>query len=257
MVPESFHGDPYHVLDLPGDATEASIKRRWRELAHQHHPDRTAGDPERAVESTRRMARINAAYELLRDPDRRRRFDAGRGPGPRRRGPEAAGRHPEPGRGTPGWPSPARPEPPVTARFDTSEGFRPRNATTSRGAVPLAGQRPISLRQRASVAEPLRASDPNGPIRRRRSAVRHRPPSLAEARDAPLEFGKFRGHTLGEVADFEPTYIDWIARTITRDRELVMAARVLQADLDARGVIRRVRPSAPGFGRAGDADGVA
>ena len=38
-----------------------------------------------------------------------------------------------------------------------------------------------------------------------------------------LEFGRFHGATLGEVADREPTYVDWIARTITRDRDLVRA----------------------------------
>ncbi len=60
-----------------------------------------------------------------------------------------------------------------------------------------------------------------------------------------LEFGKFRGHTLGEVAAFEPSYVDWLARTITRDRDLVAAARVVQADLDARGVARRVHETPP------------
>ena len=54
----------------------------------------------------------------------------------------------------------------------------------------------------------------------------------------PIEFGKFRGHTLGEIAAFEPSYIDWITNTITRDRDLVAAARVIKADLDARGVAR-------------------
>jgi hypothetical protein len=60
-----------------------------------------------------------------------------------------------------------------------------------------------------------------------------------------LEFGKFRGHTLGEVAGFEPSYIDWLARTITRDRELLADARVVKADLDRRGVVRRIRESPP------------
>ncbi len=61
-----------------------------------------------------------------------------------------------------------------------------------------------------------------------------------------MDFGKFRGHTLGEIAAFEPSYVDWVARTITRDPELVAAARVVQADLDRRGVIRRVREARPG-----------
>jgi hypothetical protein len=63
-----------------------------------------------------------------------------------------------------------------------------------------------------------------------------------------LEFGKFRGHTLGQVADFEPSYIDWLASTITRDRDLVAYARVIRDELDRRGVARRRRaePSQPG-----------
>jgi hypothetical protein len=66
-------------------------------------------------------------------------------------------------------------------------------------------------------------------------------PSLGEAKATVLGFGRFHGLTLGEVAEMEPTYIDWIASTITRDRDLVMRARVIASDLDARGVERRQR----------------
>jgi hypothetical protein len=65
-----------------------------------------------------------------------------------------------------------------------------------------------------------------------------------------LEFGKFRGHTLGEVAAFEPSYVDWLAATITRDRDLVAAARVVRDDLDQRGVPRRARPDTSAAGRS-------
>ena len=64
---------------------------------------------------------------------------------------------------------------------------------------------------------------------------------LDEARSTVLGFGRFHGLTLGQVAEQEPTYIDWIASTITRDRDLVMRARVIASDLDARGVERRPR----------------
>ena len=53
--------------------------------------------------------------------------------------------------------------------------------------------------------------------------------------------GSFHGRTLGEVADRDPTYLDWIASTITRDRDLVQRARVIVTDLDSRGVERRPR----------------
>jgi hypothetical protein len=51
-------------------------------------------------------------------------------------------------------------------------------------------------------------------------------------------FGKFHGRTLGEIAALEPTYLEWVERTITRDPDLVAAARVV---LD-----RRARQSATG-----------
>jgi hypothetical protein len=79
-------------------------------------------------------------------------------------------------------------------------------------------------------------------------------PSLQEAREMELGFGKFRGYTLGEVALIEPTYIDWIARTITRDRDIVLHARVVQADLDERGIERRVRPTTPFWGSRSSAE---
>ena len=40
-------------------------------------------------------------------------------------------------------------------------------------------------------------------------------------------FGKFHGRTLGEIAALEPTYLAWVERTITRDPDLVAAARVV------------------------------
>ena len=67
-----------------------------------------------------------------------------------------------------------------------------------------------------------------------------------------IEFGKFHGHTLGQIAAFEPSYIDWVAGTVTRDPELVAAARVVQADLDARGVAPPRPPDARSRRRAAD-----
>ncbi len=241
----AFHGDPYRVLGLPADASDEAIKRRWRELAREHHPDRAA-DPAEAARLTRQMARINAAYDVLRDPERRAHADAARGRGPGFASGPSFSRGPDEGPVGPPRPRPTRP---VTARFDTSPVFHRRNATLGRSGAILNGHRPIGIRERRSAQEPLRASDPCGPVMRRRSAGRPpRLPSLEDARCTMLEFGKFRGRTLGEVEALEPTYIDWIARTITRDHELVIRARVIRDDMDARGVQRHVRPPAPGFG---------
>jgi curved DNA-binding protein CbpA len=231
--------DPHTVLGVDADASQATIKAAWRRLAREHHPDLAAGDPVAARRSTRRMAEINAAYQALRDRDGRA------APGRRPAGTAATGR---PGTaGSPGRAAGPPPPPrtrPVTGRVDTSETIRPRNATTGHPARPR-GQEPLAPRR--ATREPLRASDPNGPIEKGRLRRYRRPPdpALTEARAHVIEFGKFRGHTMGEIAAFEPSYIDWVVKTITRDRDLVAAARVVQGDLDARGVRRRVREVPP------------
>jgi len=225
------------VLDVRHDASADEIKRRWRELAREHHPDR-AGDDGRELERlTTRMARINAAYDVLSDPVRRARYDST--PHARRER-YAEGR--APGDGEVG-PPPPPPSAPVTARFDTSASFQPRNASSRRHRrrhTTLSGQAPADWRSYRQGPE-LRASKPNGPVQRTVDPARIRMPSLDEARTTVLGFGRFHGLTLGEVAEREPTYIDWIASTITRDRDLVMRARVIASDLDAKGIERRPR----------------
>lgn len=233
----SFRGDPYRVLDVRHDAPADEIKRRWRELAREHHPDRAAHDAEERERLTTRMARINAAYDVLRDPVRRARYDAS--PLARR---ERASEGRSPG-GSVG-PPPPPPAPPVTAHFDTSALFRKRNGISSRRrAILRSGQQPID-RRLFQRGRDLRASQPNGPVHRTIDPASIRVPSLDEARATVLGFGRFHGLTLGEVAEREPTYIDWIAATITRDRDLVTRARVIASDLDAKGVERRPRVSA-------------
>ncbi len=250
MPLQTFRGDPYRVLGVDPNASDAAIKRRWRELARELHPDRAA-NPEDAARMTRRMARVTAAYDLLRDPGRRALHDAHAG-GRRDWTRSAAAAEGVDDMMGYGGPPPPRPTRPVTARFDTSRYAHRRNAAATEGlGLGLEGQRPLSARERRMAQEPLRASDPCGPVFTRRTGRRIRMPKLEEARDTVLQFGKFRGHTLGQVEAFEPTYIDWIAGTITRDRDLVMRARVIQADMDERGIERRRRSPAGEPGRGG------
>jgi len=233
----TFRGDPYRVLDVRHDASAEEIKRRWRELAREHHPDRAGTDSVERRRLTTRMARINAAYDVLSDPVRRARYDST--PHARRER-YAEGRTPS---GEAPGPPPPPPSRPVTARFDTSASFQPRNSTvhkqSARHSTP-GGRPPVDWRDYRQGPD-LRASAPNGPVHRTVDPTRVRLPSLEEARATVLGFGRFHGLTLGEVAEREPTYIDWIASTITRDRDLVMRAKVIASDLDARGVERRPR----------------
>lgn len=254
MPVQPFRGDPYVVLGVRHDATTLAIKRRWRELAREHHPDRAAGDPEEATRLTGRMAQINAAYDLLSDPIRRAQWDSSAAGLAARRS-EGVGRASFTEAESDGLAGPPPPPPtrPVTARFDTTPAFHARNSTLSGVRHrPPAGQEPLP--RRASIEEPLRASTPTGPVERLPGTGPGHFPSLREAREMELGFGKFRGYTLGEVALIEPTYIDWIAKTITRDRDIVLNARVVQADLDERGVDRQVRQSTPFYGSRSSAE---
>ena len=55
--------DPYEVLGVKKNASDAEIKAAFRKLAKKHHPDRNKTDP-RAKE---RFAEANAAYEIVGD----------------------------------------------------------------------------------------------------------------------------------------------------------------------------------------------
>jgi len=62
--------DYYEVLGVARGASEAEIKRAFRKLAQQHHPDVSA-DPGADL----RFKEINEAYQVLSDPQRRQAYD--------------------------------------------------------------------------------------------------------------------------------------------------------------------------------------
>ncbi|MGG6896587.1 MULTISPECIES: DnaJ domain-containing protein [Rhizobium] len=63
--------DPYKVLGVKKDAGADEIKSAWRNLAKTAHPDHNMGDPT----ATERFAEIGRAYETLKDPQKRSRYD--------------------------------------------------------------------------------------------------------------------------------------------------------------------------------------
>ncbi len=64
-------GDLYGLLGVRPDATDEEIKRAYRKRARELHPDANGGDPEAEA----KFKEVSFAYEVLRDPERRARYD--------------------------------------------------------------------------------------------------------------------------------------------------------------------------------------
>ena len=70
-MPGLEYKDYYAVLGVPRTASQAEIKKAYRKLARQHHPDAKPGDKA----SERRFKEVNEANEVLGDPAKRRQYD--------------------------------------------------------------------------------------------------------------------------------------------------------------------------------------
>jgi len=65
--------DPYQELGVSRTASADEVRRAFRKLAKQYHPDKNPGD--KAAEE--RFKRVSAAFDLLGDEDKRKKFDRG------------------------------------------------------------------------------------------------------------------------------------------------------------------------------------
>jgi len=65
--------DPYSTLSIARGASESDIKKAYRKLAKELHPDKHPNDPA----ASDRFSKVTAAYDLLSDADKRARFDRG------------------------------------------------------------------------------------------------------------------------------------------------------------------------------------
>jgi curved DNA-binding protein CbpA len=227
--------DPYKILQVDSEAEDEVIQAAYRRLAQKYHPDVATG-PDAAA----RMTGINAAWEILRDPGRRAAHDLSRrlaarnaeraaaatdGPaspehGHPSRSPGASSSATHSGRTASAGPSAATPpHRPETVSSDWTSG----RSSQGGGYDPSQMGSPDGL----GAAGPP-PGDPSGPV---------------------LNFGRFAGWSLGEIARRDLDYIEWldrmpIGRSYRDDLDVILrqAGRRKSVAADAqerRGLFRR------------------
>jgi curved DNA-binding protein CbpA len=167
-MPDPF--DPYAILQVSQDADQEVIQAAYRTLARRLHPDRS-DDPTASAQ----MARLNAAWETLGDPERRAAYDRT----------HVAGVILD---------SPAR------------------SAAASRPTQPPPTQAPPTQPTRSagttSTARPARTS---GVVwRRGPNGEGGAGPPPGNPSGTVLDFGRHIGWSIGEIARVDPGYLEWL-----------------------------------------------
>jgi curved DNA-binding protein CbpA len=160
--------DPYRILQVRSDAEDAVIAAAYRALARRYHPD-VGGD-----RTARSMTEINAAWEILRDPERRREYDlAARGQGQSIR----------------------------TAPTATATAPAPAHAHRRAGAPPRHHEFTDRHESAGMPAEHV-GTHPNG--------VGAAGPPPGRPFGSIVTFGRHIGWSLGEIARVDPGYLEWL-----------------------------------------------
>lgn len=178
--------DPYKTLQVDPEAEDEVIQAAYRRLARKYHPD-VAGE-----EGSTRMAAINAAWDLIGDPDARRRFDGERAirahvaDADRRASTTPPGKRDAAAQPKTDPPAPGEPSAPP---------FRPPEEVSRDWT---SGRSSVGGGYNDSMHEPdgLGAAGP--------------PPGRPSG--SVLNFGRYAGWSLGEIGRHDLEYVEWLDR---------------------------------------------
>ncbi len=177
--------DPYKTLQVDSEADPDVIQAAYRRLAQRFHPD-VASEPE-AVE---RMRAINRAWEILRDPSRRRAYDLERA------------RAATPAPAAPAWPQASN----AASASRSTAGAGRADAGRAAPAPPEDVSRNWTS-GRSTVGggyDPESMGSPQG------HGAAGPPPG--QATGSVLTFGRYAGWSLGEIARRDLEYLEWLDR---------------------------------------------
>jgi curved DNA-binding protein CbpA len=176
--------DPYKILQVDSEAEDEVIQAAYRRLARKYHPDMAT-----APEAASRMAAINAAWELIGEPAARQAFDRQRaaisgsgvpGGSPDRTG-ASGGTTAGAGQGTGANPAGGSAPPPETVSRDWTSG---------------------RSTQGGGYEQSMRAPDGFGAAG----------PPPGRPSGTVLNFGRYAGWSLGEIARHDMEYVEWLDR---------------------------------------------
>jgi curved DNA-binding protein CbpA len=190
-MPDVF--DPYKVLQVDSEAEDEVIQAAYRRLARKYHPD-LAATPEAAA----RMSAINAAWELIGDPAARAAFDRSRTttPDARQGGDDRA-----PASAAKAGPAPSQPRPSSgSARGDAPRA--PSGSTAREPEIVSPDWTPGRSSQGGGYDESMHKAQGHGAAG----------PPPGRPSGTVLNFGRYAGWSLGEVARHDLEYIEWLDR---------------------------------------------
>jgi len=190
--------DPYKVLQVDPEAEDEVIQAAYRRLAQKYHPDVAPG-----ADAAGRMAAINAAWEVLRDPARRASFDLARRLARREAEAGSTSHAPRPATAPPRRPTPPGHRAPARAPEEVSGHWSSGRSTAGGGYDP----------SRMRTADAFAAAGP--------------PPG--DPSGSVLNFGRYAGWSLGEIARRDLEYVEWLDR--------MPIGRIYRDEIDA--ILRR------------------
>ena len=186
--------DPYKVLQVDSEAEDEVIQAAYRRLARKYHPD-LAATPEAAA----RMSAINAAWELIGDPAARAAFDRSRaGKADARQG----GDDRAPASAAKGGPAPGQPRPSSSGSGRTDGARAPSGGAAPEPEVVSPDWTSGRSSQGGGYDESMHKAQGHGAAG----------PPPGRPSGTVLNFGRYAGWSLGEVARHDLEYIEWLDR---------------------------------------------